>query len=149
MIGIRQQHLRAQLFQLILGNGLYRPPRADRHEGGRFNLAVRGAEHSGTRAGSLILRDNFETFGFHKGCFIARIEKAERVAVSENLLNQVAGSKAAWFNLPQLRLLAAAALFGQRTARMVTATGRRGGGRRQLGGAEELSFGTGLRTGSL
>ena len=124
MIGIRQQDLHAQLFQLILGNGLYRPTSADRHEGGRRNLAVRGAEHSGTRAGSLILRDNFETFGIHKGCFIARKEKAGRVVASENLSNQVAGGKAAGFNLPQLRLLAAATVFGQRAARMVSATGR-------------------------
>ena len=89
MIGIRQQHLRAQLFQLILGNGLYRPPRTDRHEGGRFNLAVRGAEHSGTRAGSLILRDNFESFRIHEGNFIARIEKAGRVVASENKTSQI------------------------------------------------------------
>ena len=85
MISVRQQHLRAQLFQLILGYALYRPYRSDRHEGGRFNLAVRGAEHSGTRSGSLILRDDLEAFrfykmGIHKRCFIARKEKVGRVA---------------------------------------------------------------------
>ena len=60
MIGVGQQDLHTQLFQIALCKPFHRGLRADGHENGRFDRPMWRVEQPGARAGSGALGEDFE-----------------------------------------------------------------------------------------
>ena len=69
----RQQHLDAQLFQLVLVDGFDGGGSSDRHKGGRLYVSMRRGENSCPGPGGIIASDNFEASGNHLEEFITRL----------------------------------------------------------------------------